>query len=175
MKKISLIAALAASLAAPAAVAAEKCASADEVEAFRLRHLQTRLMVAALSCGQKDAYNQFITFHRDLLGTYGPRLITYYNRAGGAKALNQYVTDLANAAAAIRSDDPEAFCAHTWNVFWELSEKPADLTTLAAANPIPAVSQPSVCVAPVKAPAPKTQTAQSSPKQTAPPKGAAVQ
>jgi hypothetical protein len=125
---------------ASTAVAAELCASADEVEAFRLRHLQSRLMVAGLSCGQKDAYNTFVTRHKPDLGRFGPRLIAYYKRSGGGDAaLNRYVTELANAAASIRSDDPMAFCAHAWNMFWELEQDPTELTTLAAANPIPAI------------------------------------
>jgi hypothetical protein len=131
------------------------CVSADEAAAFRLRHLQSRLMVAGLSCGQRDAYNEFVTANKGVLGKYGPQLITYYNRSGGQAALNRYVTDLANAVSSIRAEDPTAFCTHTWNVFWELQEDPALLMDLAAANPVPAVSQPVPCASPAEKPAPQ--------------------
>lgn len=158
------IVAAVAGLWAPMALAVNTCVSSEEAEAFRLRHLQTRLMVAGLSCGQQDAYNAFVTLHKPTLGDYGPRLIGYYKRSGGGQAaLNRYVTELANAAAAIRSDDPEAFCTETWNVFWTLQEEPEKLETLAAANPIPAVSQPVPCAMPAEQSAtasqPQTQTA----------------
>jgi len=161
---------VAVALVAAGPARAGSCASADEVEAFRLRHLQSRLMVAALSCGQQDAYNAFVTRHKAELGGFGPRLIAYYKRAGGGTmALNRYITELANAAAAIRADDPVAFCTHTWNVFWELEQNPGRLADLAAANPLPAIAQPTLCAIPAPRPAaPQKRTA-------APVKGAAAQ
>ncbi len=163
------IAAFAVLTLAPFAAVADPCASADEVEAFRLRHLQSRLMVAGLSCGQRDAYNSFMTRHKPQFGGYGPILISYYKRIGtGQDALNRYVTQLANAAASIRSDDPVAFCTHTWATFWEIEQDPAQLSNIAAANPIPAISQPALCSIPVARPSlPQKKTA-------APVKGAAV-
>jgi hypothetical protein len=143
--------------------AAQPCASAEEAEAFRLRHLQSRLMVAGLSCGQKDAYNSFVLRHKPELGGFGPRLTAYYQRSGGQAALNRYVTDLANAAASIRSHDPFAFCNHTWTMFWELEQNPAQLRDIAAANPIPAITQPALCAIPPERPKPPQ-------KQTAAPK-----
>ncbi len=137
-----------------AAAPKSSCASIDEATAFRLRHLQSRLMVAGLSCGQKDAYNTFVTANMSTLGNYGPHLIKYYNRAGGSTALNKYVTDLANAAASIRAEDPEAYCTHTWNMFLEMQDQPAALMDVAAANPLPAVSQPAPCAIPAEKPAP---------------------
>lgn len=139
--------------AAPKQAAKQMCVSADEATAFRLRHLQSRLMVAGLSCGQKDAYNTFVNTHKITLGDYGPHLIKYYNRTGGQAALNKYVTDLANAAASIRSDDPVAFCTHTWSMFLGLAETPDELLNVAAANPLPAVSQPAPCAIPAEKPA----------------------
>lgn len=155
----SVLAAATSAVGAPGAWAASAaaapkvmCVSNDEAVAFRLRHLQSRLMVAGLSCGQKDAYNAFATNHKPTLATYGPYLLTYYKRAGGPTQLNRYVTDLANAVASIRSDDPEAFCNHTWTVFWELEQDPQQLLDLAAANPVPAISQPAPCAVPAERP-----------------------
>jgi hypothetical protein len=152
---ITVMMALAMGAFIPSAALAESCASADEVDAFRLRHLQSRLMVAGLSCGQREAYNAFMTRHKPDFGGFGPRLIAYYQRAGGGlSALNRYVTDLANAAASIRSDDPVAFCTHTWAVFWALEQDPTQLKDMAAANPVPAISQPALCTIPLNRPKP---------------------
>jgi len=152
---------------APQVRAAQPCASAEEAEAFRLRHLQSRFMVAGLSCGQKDAYNTFVMRHKPELGGFGPRLTAYYQRGGGQAALNRYVTDLANAAASIRSDDPTAFCNHTWAMFWELEQNPARLRDMAAANPIPAISQPVLCAIPPERPKPPAQKKAAAPKPDA--------
>jgi len=160
---------------APLPARADLCASADETEAFRLRHLQSRLMVAALSCNQSDAYNAFVTRHKPDLSQFGPNLVAYFSRVGGGlAALNRYVTELANAAASIRSDDPQAFCAHTWSVFWDLQLDPTQLRTIAAANPIPAITQPALCT--IAPPRPAPPAAKAPQKQTAAPgRGAAAQ
>ncbi|MSO98332.1 MAG: hypothetical protein EXR11_08960 [Rhodospirillaceae bacterium] len=143
---LALIVAVAPILFMPGMARAEVCASAEENQAFQLRHLQSRLVVAALSCGQADAYNAFVTRHKPDLGRYGPRLIGYYNRTGsGQAALNRYVTGLANAAASIRAADPVGFCTQTWQVFWDLEQDPSQLLTLAAAHPISSISQPALC------------------------------
>ena len=167
--------ALAMTLLKSVAVSAEVCASADEVEAFRLRHLLSRLMVAGLSCGHKDAYNTSVTRYQPDLGRFGPRLIAYYKRSSGDDvALNRYVTDLANAAASIRSDDPMAFCTHAWKMFWELDQDPAELWTLAAANPIPAIGQPVLCTIPVERPKPPVAKRVPQKQTAAPLEGAAA-
>jgi hypothetical protein len=149
---------------------APACVSELEAEAFRLRHFQSRLMVAGLSCGQRDAYNEFMTRHKAELSVYGPVLITYYRRTGGGEsALNRYVTDLANAAASIRAENAQSYCNHTWNVFWQLQQEPFQLRTLAAVNPVPGISQPSLCPRLVSLPAPPQK------KTAAPGQGAAAQ
>ena len=144
--------------------AATACVSSEEAEAFRLRHLQTRLMVAGLSCGQQDAYNAFVSRLQPMLSGYGPRLIGYFKRAGGGQAaLNRYITELANAAAVIRSANPATFCAQTWDAFWTLQQEPEQLTVIAAANPIPSIRDPEPCAVPDQ------QSAASPEKQTAAP------
>jgi hypothetical protein len=144
---------------AGSAGAAQPCANSQEADAIYVRHLQSRLMVAALSCGQQDAYNAFVSRHKADLGLYGPLLITYFQRAGGAKALNGFVTDLANAAAAIRAANPEAFCNQTWTMFWSLQQRPGDLRALAPSQIIPGVAQPAACPPPGATGGAPTQTA----------------
>jgi hypothetical protein len=160
-----------AALAAPqAAVSAPACATSEEADAIYVRHLQSRLMVAALSCGQQEAYNAFVTRHKADLGEHAPRLIGYYKRAGGTTALNRFVTALANAAAGLRAANPEAFCSQTWTMFWSLQQRPADLRLLAPSQIIPDIALPALCPPPVAA------AAAGAPKQTAAPRtGAAAQ
>ncbi len=139
---------------APGARAAEMpCASEDESRGFVLRHLQSRLMVAALSCNQKEAYNTFVQRFMTDLTVGGRSLTAYFARTGlGTPALNSHVTDIANAAGLRRAADPE-FCALTWRVFWDLQQKPEELQLMADANLIPAVNFPRTCTAKAAVPA----------------------
>ena len=143
----TLVVALSASLA-PAAQAAEMpCASEDEARGFTLRHLQSRLMVAALSCNQKEAYNTFVQRFMTDLTTGGRSLTAYFARTKlGTPALNRHVTDLANAAGLRRASDPE-YCAVTWRTFWDLQQKPEDLVVVADANLMTAIPFPRTCAA----------------------------
>jgi hypothetical protein len=131
----------------PFAAAAEMpCASNEEARGFTLRHLQSRLMVAALSCNQRDAYNSFVQRFMVDLTSGGKALIAYFERTGGgASALNRHVTDLANGAGLHRASDPDGFCAATWRMFWELEQKPEQLSDIATRSLIPAITLPRAC------------------------------
>ena len=86
------------------------CITAEEATAFSLRHLQSRLMVAALACNQRDAYNNFVESFRPPLADAGADLISYFQRTGGGQnALNRHVTELANVAGLYRAENPEGF------------------------------------------------------------------
>ncbi len=145
----SIVAAIAAAsmMAATAAQAAEMpCASADEAKGFTLRHLQSRLMVAALSCNQKEAYNTFVNHFMGDLSSGGRALIAYFQRTGGGSpALNKHVTDLANAAGLRLAYDQKEYCSAAWHVFWELEQRPEQLADIAGGSLIPTVSIPRSC------------------------------
>ncbi|QXM25606.1 hypothetical protein KO353_05185 [Elioraea tepida] len=85
-------------LAGTGTAIAQACVNAREQQAFHLRALQTHLMVGALSCGMHDRYNAFVTrWQSDLAGAHR-NLTGYFNRTqGGQRALNAYITALANA------------------------------------------------------------------------------
>ena len=141
----TLAVALNASLAPTVRAAEMPCASEDEARGFTLRHLQSRLMVAALSCNQKEAYNTFVQRFMTDLTSGGRSLTAYFARTGlGTPALNRHVTDLANAAGLVRTTDPE-YCAVTWRTFWDLQQKPEDLVPIADASLMTAISLPRVC------------------------------
>jgi hypothetical protein len=136
------------------AMAAMPCASEEEAHGFHLRHLQTRLMVAALSCNQKEAYNSFMAQFMTEMTKGGKALQTYFQRTGlGTPALNKHVTDLANGAALYRSADPNGYCAAAWSVFWDLQQKPDELGNLARQSVVTSVEAPIACSAVAPAPA----------------------
>ncbi len=122
-----------------------KCASLEETAAFRLRHLQGRLMVAALGCDQQAAYNTFVEHFKPSLAAAGGHMVDYYQRTGGGQtALNAHVTALANAAGLSRASDPDGFCKKTWEAFWMLEQDPLALVKIAEANLLQA-EQPQSC------------------------------
>ena len=50
------------------------CASDTDLAALNARVLQTELMVAALSCDEKQRYNSFVTAYREVLRDRGQAL-----------------------------------------------------------------------------------------------------
>lgn len=89
--------------------------SAQEKEAIAFRHLQTELMVAALSCGRQDyraKYNAFVVRYRPALRRNGRTLRAIFDRnygKSGRRRLDAYVTRLANEAS-VRSMERNDFC-----------------------------------------------------------------
>jgi len=130
---------------APQAAEVLKCASLEEAEAFRLRHLQSRLMVAALGCNQQAAYNTFVEHFRPTLAAAGGRITDYYVRIGGGQtALNKHITELANSAGLSRAENPEGYCKQAWELFWSLEQDPSALIRVADANTL-VISSPQSC------------------------------
>lgn len=122
------------------------CATPEETQAFRLRHLQSRLMVAGLACNQSDAYNNFVDAFRSPLADAGARLIAYFKRTGGGQpALNRHITELANIAGLYRAADPQAFCGETWSTFLRLADAPAELEAQALARTLKDAGAPAQC------------------------------
>jgi hypothetical protein len=139
--------------AAPATADARdvaRCVSAEEADAFQLRALQNRLMVAALSCNQQSAYNTFVERFQPELTSAGRSMQSYYRRTGGGDAaLNRHMTELANAAGLLRAKAPDDFCGDAWTMFLLLQDEPMELPTIAAKHELPSVETPHACPAPV--------------------------
>jgi hypothetical protein len=150
---VALAGLVAAAIPAPAfAKDAATCVSSEEAAAFQMRDLQSRLMVAALSCNQLTAYNSFMERFRPTLSSAGLRLVSYYKRTGGGEpALNRHLTEMANAAGLLRAEAPEQYCGDTWAMFLLLEDEPTGLPTMAAKY-TPAVAQCSAPDADVNAP-----------------------
>lgn len=116
------------------------CADAAEKESFGVRSLQTRLMVAALTCGARDQYNAFVTRYRPALAGHGRKMKNYFRRAYGPESgrrLDRYVTGLANRASMLSTLDRPAFCAQAGRTLQTLLRDPPARLGRAGAMPDP--------------------------------------
>jgi N-acyl-L-homoserine lactone synthetase len=120
---------------APVWAASKQCVTKAEKTALDTRVLQTELMVAALSCGQRDQYNAFVIAFKPELQTNGARLKTLFQRLHGSKSkkeLNSFVTRLANDASQQSQLIRFTYCNNTLKLFTE--------TMLAPRNDLSAVT-----------------------------------
>lgn len=101
---------------APAAV----CVQPAEKTAFDIRALQSQLMVVALTCGQQDAYNTFVTRHQRELATAFRNVAGHFRRTAGAqhqRQLDQYITNLANGQSQVGISRGSFFCREQGDLF----------------------------------------------------------
>jgi len=139
---LSLCAALMGSVVASAQPAkADTCANRDARQALELRVLQSELMVAALTCGQRQSYNAFVTTFKPFLKDQGAQLRTFfveqYGLSDGPGRLNRMVTRLANTASQRSlNQSNQVFCEQAKARFDAVLSAPAqDLLHLARTNP----------------------------------------
>lgn len=119
---VLLFAVVVVTLAGARPAAAQVCAGPGDVAAVNARALQTELMVSALTCGEQERYNAFVTRFKPQLGDHGRNLRQMYNRAYGGRGeaeLNRMITRLANEASQRNLNDPAGFCTKTTNWFVE--------------------------------------------------------
>ena len=124
-------------IAAVPAFAAEKaktsqfCASEGDIAALNARVLQTELMVAALSCDERQRYNNFITSYQSVLTARSQALQGMFKRAHGAQGtnrMNAFITKMANdSSQGVREKDGD-YCAFAGELFDEvLTTNPSEL------------------------------------------------
>jgi hypothetical protein len=111
------------------------CVSDRDLAALNARVLQTELMVAALSCDERQRYNTFVNTYQEVLADRGQALKALFNRTQGARAntrLNAFITKLANdASQQVRSKGDE-YCVFAGQLFEEVTATPPrDLNNLA--------------------------------------------
>jgi hypothetical protein len=116
------------------------CPSPAEQQALDVRVLQTRLMVAALSCNAKPDYNAFVhRFHAELV-PHGYALRRLFHRAYGKSArhhLNRFITRLANDESAARIAAGDTYCSDAQVLFSRvLVANNGAVTALASSLPI---------------------------------------
>lgn len=111
----SLAVALAVGLLAGGPVLAASCATDREAEALRVRALQSKLMVAALACGESARYDAFIDRFGETLSVEGRVMVEYFARRHGGKRINRVVDDYVTTQANQHSLDSMAnrseFCS----------------------------------------------------------------
>lgn len=111
------------------------CASDRDLAALNARVLQTELMVAALSCDEKQRYNNFVNAYRDVLFDRGQALQALFKRAHGAKAnarLNAFITKLANDASQQVRTKGDGYCVFAGELFEEtFATSPRELNRVA--------------------------------------------
>ena len=88
-------------------------------------------MVAALSCGEQQRYNSFVSAFKNDLIKGSKALKSMFKRVYGASGdyqMNAFVTRLANNAAQRTAYQPDSYCATSSRLFGEvLATSPGDL------------------------------------------------
>ncbi len=109
-------------------VYAAECVAPRERDSQIVRALQSRLMIAAFSCNARTDYNRFVNHYRPHLAYHGSGLRQYFRKKHGRahkRALNKFVTRLANGASQASINDRGGFCAESRAIFSELRSAPA--------------------------------------------------
>jgi hypothetical protein len=107
-----LILLAAGTLSAPLAFA-QPCARPADRAAFDVAGLKSQLMVTALSCDERDKYNDFVIRFRSDLMRHEHALQAYFERAFGHRGQEEhdnYITLLANAQSQAGLRDGTLFC-----------------------------------------------------------------
>jgi len=137
-----------ASISAGSAIAAS-CDIRPDKAAFHVRALQTELMVAALTCDARPQYNNFAKKFQNTLVYHGhalKQLFRVSHGAGAEKALNSYITTLANKASQRSISKRSHYCERTLRTFVALKNmKPRELASFSMKRPASDVDVPSSC------------------------------
>lgn len=112
-----------------AAATASGCARPADLNALKTAAMQQRLMVAALSCGESQSYNNFVRSYQTELQASDKNLQNYFRRINGKTGTadyHAYKTRLANASSMAVINDMTGYCASAKASFEQaLGSKPA--------------------------------------------------
>lgn len=91
--------------------AGSRCLNKEHLLALNTRALLTDFEVASLTCKNGDDYNQFVNSHRKFLLSQSKVMQGFFSRRGGRKAMNGFITDMANDLS-LRSlrEGPRRYC-----------------------------------------------------------------
>lgn len=110
------------------------CANDREMAALNARVVQTELMVAALSCEERQRYNQFATTYQAVLVGRADDMRNFFKRTGGKQGttrMNALVTRLANDASQLSQMRADSYCQFASELFDEvLRTPPAQFNTI---------------------------------------------
>lgn len=122
-----------------AAATASGCARPADLNALRTAAMQQRLMVAALSCGESQSYNQFVRSYQPELQASDKALQNYFRRVNGKTGTadyHAYKTRMANSSSMAVINDMTGYCASAKASFEQaFNAKPA-LTVFTSAQTI---------------------------------------
>jgi len=125
-------------LAGGPALAAPPCATDREAEALRVRALQSKLMVAALACGDHGRYDAFIERFEQTLSVEGRVMVDYFARRHGGKRISRvvddYVTTQANQHSLDSMTNRSDFCQDASQTFDSLMAGDHETLRLASAS-----------------------------------------
>lgn len=118
------------------------CLQPAEKTAFDIRALQSQLMVVALTCGQQDDYNAFVTRHQGDLASAFRNVASHFRRTAGAqhqRMLDQYITNLANGQSQVGISRGSFFCREQGGLFQiaTAATSPAELSQLSVQREVP--------------------------------------
>ena len=126
------------------------CVNLTEAASLNVRLLQTELMVAALSCQQKQGYNTFVRQFKSTLIDHGRTLRAVFSRHYGnaaEKHINAFITRIANETS-LRSSQTEDYCAQSAAFFKDvLRVVPANLPIFASAQSFSGKYSTAICTA----------------------------
>lgn len=90
-------------------------------KAFKLKALQSKLMIAALQCNQQDNYNEFINKFKSDLNDNNYKLKRYFKQKN--KSFIRFNTKLANNISITSNNIPfNEFCKNNINLFKKLNK-----------------------------------------------------
>jgi len=138
-------------LTAPLAVA-QPCTRPADRAAFDVAGLKSQLMVTALTCGERDKYNDFVTRFRPDLMRHEHALQAYFSRVFGSRGEQQhdnYITLLANAQSQAGLRYGSMFCQRNEGLMDEVLALPdgASLSQYAASKELEQPVDLTDCVA----------------------------
>lgn len=117
---LSGLASIALLAGAVGAAEAAVCATPKEEVALEMRVLQSELMVAALTCQQRDSYNAFAIKFRNDIKKHGKVLRGFFKRHYGSrskKRLDRFVTRVANESSQRSMQAAGSYCADSDALF----------------------------------------------------------
>jgi hypothetical protein len=117
MRISRLLCTAAVTLFAASTAFAAPCATAPEQHAFDVIALKSFLMVGALSCGQGEQYDNFMTRFQPYILAQQHVIDHYFEQAGGQASEDDYVTQLANNQSEASLNTGAAFCGSFGAVF----------------------------------------------------------
>jgi len=152
------------------------CLQPAEQTAFQVRALQSQLMVVAITCGNQDDYNRFVTTNQPDLAAAYRTVANHFRRVGsGQRGTDAFITDLANRQSQVAITQGTLFCRNQVPLFQQVSGLRGQqaLAQFSAQAQLPNQYEPPLCGA--AQPAAATQAARPQGQQSGQPQQARPQ